>query len=146
MSGILILLGTNLNDRPNNLYRSICLLDEKKVKTLTKSSIHETEPWGVTDQPKFLNQVIEVDTELSPVDLLSTCLYVEQSMGRIRKRRWGERIIDIDILFYKDLVINRNDLIIPHQGILERDFTLKLLKEKWGDFIHPVLDKQITDL
>ena len=82
-----------------------------------------------TDQPDFLNMVIQVDTKLPPKELLNTCLSIEKELGRIRKEKWGERIIDIDILYYHDLVVNEEDLTIPHPFIQERDFVLQPLKE-----------------
>ena len=93
------------------------------------SSVYETAPWGITDQPAFLNQVLRLSTTLSPGALLRIILQIEEQMGRVRVRKWGQRLIDIDILFYGNSVIAEEDLVIPHPGIAERRFVLEPLVE-----------------
>lgn len=119
----------------------------KTLGTIQKtSSIIETNAWGKTKQPDFLNQVILLETKLSPQNLLKKCQEIENKLGRERKERWKERTIDLDILFYNDLVLNDVDLIIPHPYISERKFVLKPLNEIASDFIHPVFKKSILVL
>jgi len=137
MSGRLLLLGTNLGDKKENFERALNLLNKKGINVIKPSSIYESEPWGITDQPWFWNMVIEVDTPMLPRALLSTCLEIEKKMGRIRKQKWGERLIDIDILYFDEQIIKEKDLEIPHPGIPERIFTLMPLAEKWPGLIHP---------
>ena len=113
MNGIYLLLGSNLGDRLGNLKKAEDLLEKAKIKVLNESSIYETEPWGKQDQPWFFNVVLQIETSLRPVELLEKCLEVELSMGRHRKEKWGERIIDIDILYYDD-VIEENRTSYPY--------------------------------
>lgn len=110
------------------------------------SSIYSTKAWGKTDQPDFLNQVIEISEPYAPAQLLNLVLNTETQLGRVRKEKWGERIIDIDILFFNQEIINEKNLIIPHPEIANRKFTLIPLAEVAADLIHPVLKKTITQL
>ncbi len=110
------------------------------------SHIYESEPLGPKNQPYFLNCVAEIDTKLSPRDLLRMLKSIEKIMGRKEKKRWGPRIIDLDILFYGDLIIKEKDLIIPHPGISERKFFVYPLCDLIPDFIHPELKIKIYDL
>lgn len=146
MEGIWLLLGTNLGDRKRNLEKALKLLREDDLEIIEHSSIYESEPWGIHDQPWFWNMVIKVKTALDPISLLKCCLAVEAKMGRVRTRKWGERLIDIDILYYEDQVINTPHLKIPHPGITERKFTLMPLAEKWPTQIHPTLKKSQSEL
>lgn len=129
-------LGSNLGDRRGNLEKAC-----KKLNCLEKSLVYETEPFGVKDQPKFLNMVCMIETDLSPRDLLKHIKEIEVELGRKKRKKWGPREIDIDILFYGDLVIDEPDLKIPHPGILEREFVMKPLTEIAPEFIHPVYKK-----
>ena len=122
-------LGTNLSDRHKNLSNAIDLIGKQIGEVIKQSSIHETKAWGKTDQPDFLNMVIQVETTLSPQKLLEKCLSIEDQIGRIRKEKWGPRLIDIDILYYNDLKIEEENLKIPHPFINEREFVLKPLTE-----------------
>lgn len=138
--GIYLLLGSNLGDRIDNLKQAIKYI--WSFSEIVKiSSVYETAPWGVTDQPSFYNQVLEIKTATDPKSLLNEILKIEQLLGRVRKVKWGARIIDIDILYYGTQLINENDLIIPHPGITERRFTLEPLVEIAPDFIHPITGK-----
>ena len=140
MDGIFLLLGTNKGDKNSNLEVSMSLL-QRKATLKTKSSLYETAAWGKTDQPSFLNQVIEVNTEQTPEELLEFILSIELEMGRIRKEKWGERLIDIDILYYGTKVVHIENLSIPHPEIQNRRFTLAPLVEICPTFVHPIFGK-----
>ncbi|PZR33762.1 MAG: 2-amino-4-hydroxy-6-hydroxymethyldihydropteridine diphosphokinase, partial [Azospira oryzae] len=113
---------------------------------LKESSLYQTSAWGKTDQPDFLNQVIEISYEGDPFLLLKSLLDIESKMGRVRIEKWGTRIIDIDILFYGNTIVNGSDLRVPHPQIPYRRFTLIPLVEIAPDFIHPVLHQSNTQL
>lgn len=142
MEGIFLLLGSNMGDRVNILMQAISALEEKGVEIVNKSSIYETAAWGKTDQQAFLNQVLQVKTSLDAHELLEVILEIELQLGRVRKVKWGERIIDIDILYFNNVVFKDSDLEIPHPGIPYRRFTLIPLVEICAQFIHP--EKQIS--
>jgi len=146
MNGIMLLLGTNLGDRLTNLKTALHGLSTRNINILKCSSVYETEPYGISDQPWFYNVVIEVFTHLKPHELLSVCLQVEKDMGRERKIKWGERLIDIDILCYGPEVINDDNLTLPHPGIADRNFTLIPLRDSWGDWKHPVVDQTAEEM
>jgi 2-amino-4-hydroxy-6-hydroxymethyldihydropteridine diphosphokinase len=123
-------LGSNLGDRFKNLVSAVHLLADGGDLTVTKaSSVYETEPVGVIDQPDFLNLVLAVQTDLSPEKLLVFCLEVEASLGRVRRERWGPRNIDVDVLWYDDQRIDSANLSVPHPRMLERAFVLIPLAE-----------------
>ena len=128
MTTIFIALGTNLGDRAQNLaYARELLL--RRVKITRFSSVYETEPWGVTDQPKFYNQVVEAQTDLKPKALLRFLKEIEKDMGRKTSVRYGPRLIDLDILLYGMQQVNTPDLVIPHPRLVERAFVLVPLTE-----------------
>jgi 2-amino-4-hydroxy-6-hydroxymethyldihydropteridine diphosphokinase len=110
------------------------------------SSIIETAPWGKTDQPAFLNQVLKIKTRFPPLFLMEILLDIEKAMGRNRTEKWGPRIIDIDILFFNNRIINEKGLCIPHPHLHEREFVLKPMVEIAPDFVHPVLQKTMSEL
>jgi 2-amino-4-hydroxy-6-hydroxymethyldihydropteridine diphosphokinase len=123
-------LGSNLGDRRVNLLSALRLLDGMEgMEIIEVSSVYETAPWGVTDQPVFLNMVALASTNRDPRGVLDACMEVESELGRVRGERWGPRLIDVDILLYDDLEMEQEDLIIPHPRILERDFVLVPLLE-----------------
>ena len=131
-------LGTNLGDKKANLRAAVNILNSNEsVDVVALSSLYSTQPVGVKDQPDFINAVIAIQTTLSPVELLKLCNNIEHQLGRVRTIRWGPRVIDIDILLYNDVVINDNDLIIPHPCIMERAFVLIPLAEIAPDVILP---------
>jgi 2-amino-4-hydroxy-6-hydroxymethyldihydropteridine diphosphokinase len=111
-----------------------------------RSSIVETAPWGKTDQPYFLNRVLRVKTRLPPIQLMEMLLQIEQDMGRNRAEKWGPRTIDIDVLFYDSRIINEPGLCVPHPYMHEREFVLKPLVEIAPGFMHPVLQKTMSEL
>jgi len=149
MEGIFLLLGSNLGNRANILKQAIYAMEENGIKLVKKSSVYETAAWGITDQQAFLNQVLEVNTSLSPKELLKVLLKIEIELGRVRKIKWGERLIDLDILYYHDIIIEDPELIIPHPGIPNRRFTLVPLVEISPQFIHPkslISQKELLDI
>ena len=139
IENIFLGLGSNLGDRELNLKKSIKLLNSKAGKVLNISRIYESEPWGVKNQNYFLNQVIEIETHIDPIDLLNICKNIEYDMGRNPEIRWGKRVIDIDILYYQSRVINQKKLIIPHKLMHERKFVMIPLNDLNENHLHPIL-------
>lgn len=146
MKGIYLLLGTNQGNREKNLGDAQNLLADRGIAAQRVSSLYETAAWGIEDQPGFLNQVLEVATGLSANELLKTILAVELEMGRVRIQKWGERLIDIDILYYQDEVIDIPELKVPHPEMPNRRFTLVPLVELAAEAVHPVLRKTQQEL
>ena len=141
-----VALGSNLGDKEANLRKALELLQERSVEVVKTSSFICTEPYGVTDQPQFLNGVCEVRTSLEPLELLHTLLDIEQEMGRVRLRHWGERNIDLDLLLYEDVVMDIPQLKLPHPDMQNRDFVLLPLAEIASELVHPTLQKTISEL
>ncbi|WP_221389791.1 2-amino-4-hydroxy-6-hydroxymethyldihydropteridine diphosphokinase [Dyadobacter sp. NIV53] len=143
---VFLLLGSNLGERLQVLRSAVELIEEQIGQIKSASSVYETAPWGVLDQPAFLNQVIELQTVLDPEEVLRIILAIEQELGRVRYERWGARVIDIDILYFQDLILDSARLTIPHPRLHERRFTLAPLAEIAPDFIHPVFHKSSAQL
>ena len=139
MEGIYLLLGSNLGDRALNLIRALKKIVDFDIKIIKKSSVYQTAAWGNPAQQDFLNQVIQVESSDKPHELLKNILSIEQQLGRVRKEKWGDRLIDIDILYFNDLVFNEHHLKIPHPEIPNRRFTLAPLVEISPNFQHPIL-------
>lgn len=146
MSFAYIALGSNLGDKEKNLRRALLLLTQQGVEVVRVSSFLSTEPYGVTDQPQFLNAVACVRTSLAPLALLDVLLATELAMGRVRLRHWGERNIDLDLLLYEDVVLNTPRLRLPHPDMQNRDFVLLPLAEIAPELKHPTLQKTIYEL
>lgn len=146
MNEVYLQLGSNIGDRLANLDQSIKIITERIGNVLEKSSVYESTPWGVENQRNFLNQVIFVKSNFDPYTILDLVLQIEKDMGRIRIEKWGERIIDIDILFIDDLIIESENLCIPHEFIAKRKFVLQPICEIAPGFIHPRLNKTISQL
>ena len=138
-------LGSNLDDRLANLKQAITALSPQ-MEVKAKSRVYETPPWGYTDQPMFLNQVIKANTYLEFESLLKHIKRLEIALGRKPSFKNGPRLIDIDILFYDDLVLNTASLVIPHPHLHERGFVLLPLMDIAPDLVHPVLNKSVREL
>ena len=141
-----IAMGSNLGIREKNLVGALEKMAEAGLKVLAVSTFMETEPYGVLDQPSFINAVVKVETELSAQKLLGLLLGIEQDMGRVRKRHWGERNIDLDLLLYDDLVIKEEKLVLPHPDMQNRIFVLAPLAEIAGAVMHPVFHITINEM
>jgi len=146
MIDVFLLLGSNLGNREEYLRKAIDLIGTELGAVTQKSSIYETEAWGKTDEPSYLNQVVRINTELPARQVLEKVLQIETKMGRVREEKWGSRIIDIDILFYGQDIINEPGLIVPHPELHNRRFSLEPLNEIAPDLLHPVLEKSIFQL
>lgn len=146
MSIAYIALGSNLGDKEKNLRRALLLLTQQGVEVVRVSSFLSTEPYGVTDQPQFLNAVACVRTSLAPLALLDVLLATELAMGRVRLRHWGERNIDLDLLLYEEVVLDTPRLRLPHPDMQNRDFVLLPLAEIAPELKHPTLQKTIWEL
>jgi len=146
MNEAFLLTGGNIGDRKNYLWRDKKEIEERCGKILKQSSIYETAAWGKEDQEAFLNQVLKIETGLSSEELLHTILKVEEDLGRKRDLKYGPRIIDIDILFFNNEVIDLHGLKIPHPQIQNRKFVLVPLNEIAAEKIHPVFQKTVSRL
>ena len=142
---VFLALGTNIVDREINLRKARKTL-APKVTIIQESPIYITPPWGYEDQPEFLNQVLEVRTKMSPERLLRYLKRIEKKMGRLKTFRNGPRLIDLDILFYGQRVIDWSKLNIPHPRLHERAFVLVPLRDIAPDFVHPVLGMTVESM
>ncbi|MCB0209592.1 MAG: 2-amino-4-hydroxy-6-hydroxymethyldihydropteridine diphosphokinase [Anaerolineae bacterium] len=142
---IFLALGTNLGDREDNLRTALAHLTPE-VKVVSVSRLYETAPAYVLDQPKFLNIALEGQTALSPEALLDNLKALEDQLGREKSRRYGPRLIDLDILFFDDVTLDTPRLTIPHPRLAERAFVLRPLTDIAPNFIHPILQKSIRAL
>ncbi len=134
-----LLIGTNVGQKDKNLALASSLIQQNECEIVSKSSIYESAAWGIENQNNFYNQVLKIETHLGPWELLNTVLNIEKEMGRTRTEKWAERIIDIDILYFDELIANSFDLVIPHPGIPDRKFTLIPMVEIASDKLHPKL-------
>lgn len=142
---VYLALGSNLGDRLANLKQAIAALTPQ-MEVKAKSSVYETPPWGYEEQPKFLNQVIKVKTYLDPEPLLKHLKRLEVALGRKESFPNGPRLIDMDILFYDDLVLNGPSLVIPHPRLHERGFVLLPLMDIAPDLVHPINKKSVREM
>jgi len=138
--------GSNLGDRTSNIERAYTLLEKSNIRILKKSHFYETKPYGVTNQPEFVNSVALVETEFGPFKLLETIKKIEKDIGRKETYRWGPRVIDIDILFYEDFILKSQTLTIPHPDLHNRCFVLIPLCELDCELVHPVLRQKISKI
>ena len=142
---ILLGLGTNLGERVSNLEQAVNLIS-RIIKILEISPVYQTEPWGYKDQPVFLNLVLLGETTIQPHLLLKEIKHIELTMGREPTFHYGPRMIDIDILFYGDLIVDLKNLIIPHPHLHQRAFVLIPLADIVPDFIHPVKGLTVAEM
>jgi 2-amino-4-hydroxy-6-hydroxymethyldihydropteridine diphosphokinase len=145
MNTVYLLLGSNLGDKAKNLDLAIEQI-KHHGQVILKSSLYSSKAWGKTNQPDFINQAIEVQTTQSPEELLKELLSIETLLGRQRIEKWGERLIDIDILFYGDRTVSDPHLHIPHPEIQNRRFALMPMVELAPGFRHPILKKTMKEL
>ena len=149
MARVFLSLGSNKGDRLANIQQAVSMLSMcENVNILKSSSFYETEPWGYKNQAWFLNAAVALDTTYSALELLDICQNIERQLGRTRliEKKWQERTIDIDILFYDDEIISNERLTVPHPYIQDRAFVLVPMLEVKSDFVHPVFKKSISDL
>ena len=146
MAKVYLSLGSNIDDRAVNISRALDALRQRGVRITRESSLYETEPVEFLDQEWFLNSVVEAETELLPLELMTAALAVERSLGRERRIPKGPRLIDIDILLYGDSVIHTPELDIPHPRMTARRFVLVPFAEIAPDALHPALHKTILEL
>jgi len=142
---VYLALGSNLDNRLANLKQAVAALPPQ-MEVKAKSPVYETPPWGYEDQPKFLNQVIKAKTYLEPEPLLKHIKRLETALGRKPSFQNGPRLIDIDILFYDDLILDTPSLVLPHPGLHERGFVLLPLMDIDPDLVHPVNRKSIREM
>ncbi|NOX19921.1 MAG: 2-amino-4-hydroxy-6-hydroxymethyldihydropteridine diphosphokinase [Nitrospirae bacterium] len=145
MVDVYIGVGSNLGDRLSNCKKAIKELSRNALKILKVSTVYESKPWGVTEQPAFLNLVVYGQTKLTPYELLGRLKGIESTLGREETYRWGPRVIDLDILFYGDQIINGKELIVPHPYLTERIFVLKPLSEIAPELRHPLTGKTVLE-
>ena len=149
MARVFLGLGTNLGNKEENIGNAIQYIEELVGNVVSQSALYHTEPWGFESTNTFINAAVAVETSLTVRDVLDATKKIERLMGRTYKsvdRQYKDRIIDIDILFYNDLIINDEDLIIPHPLMQERLFVLQPLSEIAPDYVHPVFHKTIQEL
>ena len=154
MARVVLLTGGNLGDKTRSLALARETVDLRIGRVICGSAVYESEPWGFSADETFLNQVLVIETDLEPVEVLDAVQDIEKGMGRRQiesptgdgKRVYESRPIDIDILFFDDLILNTPRLTIPHPLIAEREFVLIPLREILPDYVHPVLKKRIRDL
>lgn len=146
MNTAYLLTGGNMGDRKDNLATAAVRIAQQCGDIINSSSLYETAAWGKTDQPSFLNQALEIQTELTAPQLLKKIFNIEKQTGRIRKEKYGPRLIDIDILLFNDEIHNYPLLKIPHPEMQNRRFVLVPLAEIASEIIHPVLKKTIIEL
>ncbi|KJU85073.1 2-amino-4-hydroxy-6-hydroxymethyldihydropteridine pyrophosphokinase [Candidatus Magnetobacterium bavaricum] len=139
-------IGSNLSNRHGNCLRAIELLQEGGMLVTARSGMHKTAAWGETAQPDFINMCVEIETDLPPGKLLHVLKAIETQMGRTPTRRWGPRVIDLDILLYGGLVVREEGLTIPHPYMHQRGFVLHPLREIASTVVHPVLNKSVGEL
>ncbi|MBT8220613.1 MAG: 2-amino-4-hydroxy-6-hydroxymethyldihydropteridine diphosphokinase [Bacteroidia bacterium] len=138
--------GSNIGNRKDNLARAYQLIQDRIGTVIRQSSLYETEAWGIQNQRVFFNQILYIHTKLSVEEVLECMKDIESEMGRIREDKWKERIIDIDILFYDDLIYESPDLTVPHPHLHNRNFILVPFLEIAPEYVHPKLNQSMREL
>lgn len=144
---VYLLLGSNLGDRMQLINDAVNKINVKIGTVFTQSSVYETAAWGKEEQPLFLNVALGIETTLSPLEVLKKSLEIEKELGRVRDEKWGSRLIDIDVIFYGELIVSEQDILqIPHPQMQFRKFVLQPLAEIAPDYFHPILRKSVSEL
>jgi len=146
LHSVYLLLGSNKGHRRKHLLLAAYFIQQLAGKIEKTSAVYETEPWGKSNQPKYLNQALLISTTKTPLQLIRILQKIEKKLGRTNKNHFAARTIDIDILFYDSIVLASKKLIIPHPRLHLRNFTLQPLSELNKSYTHPVLQKSIDDL
>jgi 2-amino-4-hydroxy-6-hydroxymethyldihydropteridine diphosphokinase len=146
MNRVYIAFGSNIGDRYQAIEDAMGEIEARGMRIVKKSEIIETEPYGYTDQPPFINGALEVETTLSCREVLKALLSIESDLGRVREFKWGPRIIDLDIIFFNNEIYNEEDLMVPHPDMQNRGFVLKPISDICPDYIHPILKKSVIEL
>ena len=146
MINVYLLLGSNLGNRQAYLQQAVVKIENDAGHVVQQSGVYETQSWGKTNLPAYLNQVILIETELPAQQLLNKLLQIELLLGRTREEKWGSRTVDIDILFYGNEIINLPQLTIPHPELHNRRFTLEPLAEIAPELVHPILQLTVKTL
>lgn len=146
MNTVILLLGGNIGDTHFYLKESIRLLEDHQCMLIDQSEIYQTEAWGVQNQTNYLNQALQISTPLSPHELLLRCQKIETKLGRIRKERWAERTIDIDLIFYNNTLVDTPTLTLPHPRYHLRNFVLQPLMDLIPEFVCPQFKKSIQEI
>ncbi len=141
MNNVYLLIGGNMGERMANLAAARNRINIDCGRITASSSIYETEAWGYKEQPAFLNQALAIETSLEAEKLMEEILKIEMALGRKREIPLGPRIIDIDIIYFNDEIINSSNLTIPHPSMAQRKFVLLPLTEITPDYMHPILLK-----
>ena len=143
MSVVYLQLGSNLGDRKYLLRRALAEIEFFLGNIINKSNIYESSPWGLDEQLYYLNQIVLVETSYTANEVLANILNIETLIGRKRNNKWGARLIDIDIIFYDNQIINTPALCVPHKYMHERNFVLVPLSEIASNYIHPIYNKTV---
>lgn len=146
MNQSILVIGGNLGPREQHLQQAVSLIHAEAGPVRKASALYETAAWGKVEQPAYLNQALLIDTPLEAPALLEKLLDIEHRIGRIRREKWGARVIDIDIIFYNDAIIQTPTLKVPHPQMQHRRFVLVPIVEIAPDWVHPVLGRNMTEL
>lgn len=146
MNQSILVIGGNLGPREQHLQQAVSLIHAEAGPVRKASALYETAAWGKVEQPAYLNQALRIDTELEAPALLEKLLDIEHRIGRIRREKWGARVIDIDIIFYNDAIIQTPTLKVPHPQMQHRRFVLVPIVEIAPDWVHPVLGRNMVEL
>jgi 2-amino-4-hydroxy-6-hydroxymethyldihydropteridine diphosphokinase len=140
-------LGSNLGDREANIRQALQFLEQLPETTIVRgSSLYDTEPVGVPDQPNFLNGVVQIETHLAPRQLLWNLMLIERRLGRVRTQQWGPRVIDLDLLLYGEEVVDEDDLQVPHPHMTQRSFVMVPMVEIDPLLVHPVTNQTMLSI
>ena len=146
MNTVYLQLGSNIGERDQLISKAVDTIHERIGRVNVSSQVYESTPWRVDGQANYLNQIIEVKTLFSAEETLALILKIETELGRVRLEKWGERLIDIDIIFFNNDIIETSILCIPHKHMHERNFVLAPLSEIAPNFIHPKYNKTVMEL